>query len=246
VSLRLPSSPAWIPALQRLLDIAPRGHPLDRARLRHWHVSAGLIAQLLQHGWLQRLGADAFLLRGDTPTVDGTLAWLCRQHPGLHVGGRTALDWQGVRHFVALRPRLTLWGPGPARLPRWVDAGFAHTVQATALFDRHLPEDFGITALPDHHPAVRVSVPERAILELVSDRTLTTPEGMRLVLGALRTVRRPVLATLLHHCHHPDTRLALAALAAQVDAPWTDWVARAAAAHPPPDAPPVPPEAGTP
>jgi len=36
------------------------------------------------------------------------LAWLCWQRPGLHVGGRTALDWQGVRHFVALRPRLIL------------------------------------------------------------------------------------------------------------------------------------------
>ncbi|AVA34382.1 hypothetical protein DDF84_027600 [Cupriavidus metallidurans] len=117
-------------------------------------------------------------------------------------------------------------------MPRWVDAVYAYTYQGCALFDRRLPADFGITALPDHHPAVRVSVPERAILELVSDCTMSSPEGMRLVLGALRTVRRPVLERLLTHCHHLDIRLVLATLAGQLDAPWAQWVERHLAARP--------------
>ncbi|EKZ95318.1 hypothetical protein D769_30919 [Cupriavidus sp. HMR-1] len=55
---------------------------------------------------------------------------------------------------------------------------------------------------------------------------------MRLVLGALRTVRRPVLERLLTHCHHLDIRLVLATLAGQLDAPWAQWVERHLAARP--------------
>ncbi len=31
-------------------------------------------------------------------------------HEGLHVGGKSALEWHGVRHYVAQRPLLPLYG----------------------------------------------------------------------------------------------------------------------------------------
>ncbi|WP_313068144.1 AbiEi antitoxin N-terminal domain-containing protein [Paraburkholderia sp. LEh10] len=54
-------------------------------------------------GWLQSLSKGAYLLAGDRPTRDGILAYLSRRVAGLHIGGKTALDWQGVRHNVSFR-----------------------------------------------------------------------------------------------------------------------------------------------
>lgn len=82
-------------AFQHVLDNAPRGQPLDSAMLRELGVSSALASYWVRAGWLLRLSKGAYLARGDTPTSNGIIAYLSRRVPGLHVGGKTALDWQG-------------------------------------------------------------------------------------------------------------------------------------------------------
>lgn len=55
---------------------------------------------------------------------DPCLALLQRQISGLHVGGKAALDWHGVRHYVAQEPRLLLYGLKSAKLPAWFTDAF--------------------------------------------------------------------------------------------------------------------------
>ncbi|RKT98697.1 hypothetical protein C7H84_35640 [Burkholderia sp. Nafp2/4-1b] len=192
-------------SLQRLMEGTPRGQPLDPQILRDCGVSAQQTTYLVQAGWLQRLSKGAYLLAGDTPTRDGILAYLSRKVPGLHVGGKTALDWQGVRHNVGFRERVVLWAERPYVMPKWVGKHMLYTLQTTRLFDTSLPSDAHLSTLPNGDPSVLVSEPERALLELASDIGKQRAKGQSLeeamnIVSSLRNLRPKVLDTLLSHC----------------------------------------------
>jgi hypothetical protein len=191
--------------LQRLMDVAPRGQPLDPQMLRDCGISPQQTTYLVSAGWLQRLSKGAYLLTGDTPTRDGILAYLSRRIPGLHVGGKTALDWQGVRHNVSFRERVVLWADRPYIMPEWVSEHMPHTLQTTRLFDDCLTAGTALSPLPNRDPSLLVSEPERALLELASDVGKRQAKGQSLeeamsIAASLRNLRPKVLDTLLSHC----------------------------------------------
>jgi hypothetical protein len=191
--------------LQRLMDVAPRGQPLDPQMLRDCGISPQQTTYLVNAGWLQRLSKGAYLLTGDRPTRDGILAYLSRRIPGLHVGGKTALDWQGVRHNVSFRERVVLWADRPYIMPEWVSEHMAHTLQTTRLFDDGLSAETALSPLPNRDPTLLVSEPERALLELASDIGKRQAKGQSLeeamnIAASLRNLRPKVLDTLLSHC----------------------------------------------
>ena len=144
--------------LQRLMEEAPRGQPLDTEMLGDMGVSPALATCMVKSGWLQRLSKGAYLLKGDSPSRDGIIAYLSRRAPGLHVGGKTALDWQGVRHNIAFRAKVVLWAKKPYEIPLWVEEHMRYSFQTTNTFDDGLPYDTGLKSLPDGNPHVLVSV----------------------------------------------------------------------------------------
>lgn len=192
------SSPSVL--FRQALTSLPRGTPLSTQLLRDHGLTAKQVGRLAESGWLRRLGRGVYLLPGDELNRDAALAWLGTQVPGLHVAGKTALGWRGVRHNLAFKERLVLWGDAPARLPDWLTAVFSASYQATHLFDDALPPDLGLAPLPGGRPDVLVSAPERALLELLSDvgKRQGIDEARHLVEGA-RSLRLDVLDTLLAH-----------------------------------------------
>ena len=84
-------------------------------------------------------------------------------------GGKTALDWRGIRHHLAVREVLVLWGNRAARLPSWFTQLFHSTYRLTRLFSAQMPAATGLQPLPNGRDDVLVSVPERALLEMLSD-----------------------------------------------------------------------------
>lgn len=187
--------------VQRLLRECRRGHPISSAMFREMGISNALAAYMVKSGWLQRLSQGVYLLTGDTPSRDGTLTHLTRCIPGLHVGGKTALSWQGVRHNIAFREKVVLWGKRSYRIPTWVDDSMSYSYQTTDLFDGAIPYASGLKPLPLGSPEVLVSVPERAILELASDigKGQSMEEARNLVVG-LRNLRPDVLDEFLGRC----------------------------------------------
>jgi len=192
------SSPSVL--FRQALTSLPRGTPLSTHLLRDHGLTAKQVGRLAESGWLRRLGRGVYLLPGDELNRDAALAWLGTQVPGLHVAGKTALGWRGVRHNLAFKERLVLWGDVPARLPDWLTVVFSASYQATHLFDDALPPDLGLAPLPGGRPDVLVSAPERALLELLSDvgKRQGIDEARHLVEGA-RSLRLDVLDTLLAH-----------------------------------------------
>lgn len=187
-------------SFKRLLRVLPRGEPLGTTYLSAHGLTAGHASHLARDGWLVHLGRGVYMLPGDTLTRDGSLAFLSRTVPGLHVGGKTALAWRGVRHTIAFRDHLVLWGEKQVRLPAWFLSRFDCTYQSTRLFDATLPQEFGLQPLPSGHPSVMVSVPERALLELLSDvGKIDSLDDTRTLVEGLQTLRTSVLNTLLQH-----------------------------------------------
>jgi hypothetical protein len=205
----------------------PRGEPMSTSDLLAHGVSNFRASALARSGWLTRLGRGTYMLPGDTLTRDGALAFLARQMPGLHVGSKTALAWRGVRQNLAFRETLSLWGDKPEKLPDWFTERFAAHYQTTQFFDPKLPAGYGLQPLPAGHQGVLVSVPERALLELLSDlgKTQTLGEARELV-ESLSSLRESVLDKLLAHVTRIKVVRAAATLAQDMKLPWASLAKR--------------------
>ncbi|MFM0039775.1 type IV toxin-antitoxin system AbiEi family antitoxin domain-containing protein [Paraburkholderia strydomiana] len=207
--------------VQFLMDFAPRSQPLGLRYFAAFEIDAEQVGQLVQQGWLRRLSDDAYLLRGDQPGIDGTIAYLRSHIPDLHVGGRTALEWHRMVHHLSFRERVDLWGDGCVSLPTWAVERLACSYYSHTLFDARMDQNYGLKPLAWRHVQVMVSVPERAILEYVSvSLELALIEGVRNLIGSLRNIRLNVLQTLVDHCPRRDVVWGLKFLAEDAGLNW--------------------------
>ncbi|WP_429352750.1 type IV toxin-antitoxin system AbiEi family antitoxin domain-containing protein [Paraburkholderia sp. 32] len=191
--------------IQRFLEKAPRGQPLDPEMLRALAIGASQTSYLVRAGWLKRLSKGAYLLVGDQLSTDGVIAYLSRRVPGLHVGGKAALDWQGIRHNIAFRPRIALWAFRSYRFPDWVREHMPFSFQTTQLFRDDAPIMDWLRPLPNKNKEILVSIPELALLELASDigkegwKGQTLEEAMHIA-DLMRNLRVDVLTSILGYC----------------------------------------------
>jgi hypothetical protein len=187
--------------IKTLYASVPKGGPVDTETLKGLGISASLASHYVSSGWLMRLGRGAFMFPGDELKVEACVSFLSRRIPGLHVGGKTALAWRGVRHNVGPRERLCLWGDGPGLLPEWFTARYPATYVSRRLFTPKLDDGFGVQSLPETPEGPGVSVPERALLELLSDVGVGQGiEEARNLMEGLRAIRLDVLGPLLKNC----------------------------------------------
>lgn len=152
-------------------------------------------------GWLTRLERGVFMFANDELRRDDSLEFLEKSVPGLHVGGKTALAWRGVRHNLSARELLILWGDVRRQLPEWFTSRFPCRYVSKRLFSEGLPEGFGLQPLPENPDGPQVSVPERALLELLSETGVSQGiEETRHIMEGMRKLRLEVLAELLKNC----------------------------------------------
>ena len=204
----------------------PHGGPLGIELLAAHGITAKRASALARSGWLLRLGGGAYGLPGDTLQRDACLAFLARQLPGLHVAGKTALAWRGVRHNLAYQETVVLWGDQPARLPRWLDGVVNVRYRVAHIFDAELPTGLGLAPLAGGDPELPVSSPERALLELLSETgSFEGLEEVRQLVESTRNLRLLLLDELLGHL----TRIKVVSLAArmvsELELPWAELAA---------------------
>ena len=174
---------------------------MDLAMLNAQGVSAFLAAKHARSGWLKRLAQGVYALAGDTLDRDQCLLFLQGQISGLHVAGKTALAWQGVRHNSSRREHLMLWGDDKrATLPQWFVDQFPAGYRSTTLFTSTANLS-GIGTPPGLLDGVRVSVPERAVLEMLYEvgKSQDLEEARNLFVG-LRGLRFEVMGEILSQC----------------------------------------------
>jgi hypothetical protein len=215
--------------IKRLQTTAPRGRPLDSADLATYGVSPDLAYFYAKSGWLERLARGTYVFTGDALARDGCLRFLADRLPGLHVGGKTALAWQGVRHNVPAKEILTLWGRKNTRLPEWFSARFPSRLTVRELFSAKLPHDFGLQPLAESPDGPPVSVPERALLEMLSEVGVHQEiEEAKLIMEAARSLRADILATLLKACGQQKALRLCVGWAEELSLPWASHARKVA------------------
>jgi transcriptional regulator with AbiEi antitoxin domain of type IV toxin-antitoxin system len=130
---------------------------------------------------------------------------------GLHVGGKSALDWYGVKHYLSQQPVLQLYGwtaagrrpvcPTAARLPDWFIERFPAEYHRKRLFDEPSTDPLHAGPFDKRSSAPRVSTPERALLEVLSEVGVRQPlQEARQLAESAYSLRTDALHELLQRC----------------------------------------------
>ena len=190
--------------INRLIDHWTVGAPSTTSSLAHSGFSRELLVKYKNSGWLESFGRGAYIRSGDKVDWPGALYTLQTQlRLPVHAGGKTALERKGYAHYLpASQNRVFLYGPRGLALPVWFKGdrfGVNFVVTRTNLFPADLQD--GFTEFREKDFPVRISAPERAMLEMLH----LVPQKVgfdeaRLVMGNLATLRPDLVQGLLEAC----------------------------------------------
>jgi hypothetical protein len=187
--------------LNALYTSSRPGTPLTSEDLAALGISADLAVHYVRAGWLQRLARGVYCRPNDPPALHPSLVLLQRQLLGLHIGGKSALDWYGVRHYLAQRPILHLYGWKTMRLPDWFTGRFPAEYHRKRLFNEQPKSLLHVRPFEKHPDAPLVSEPERALLEMLSEVGVRQPrQEARELVESANNLRADVLHELLQRC----------------------------------------------
>jgi hypothetical protein len=186
-------------------------------------VSADLAVHYARAGWLVRLARGVFRRPEQALALHPSLKLLESRIEGLHVGGKSALDWQGVRQYVAQQETLHLYGWAAARLPEWLLKEFPAEYHRKRLFDEQPGALLHVLPFEGRSEAPQVSTPERALLELLSEVGVRQPmQEARELLESTYNLRGAVLQELLARCTSVKTVRLCLQLGRELSLPWMD------------------------
>lgn len=189
--------------IKRLQASQLRGAPFDLPGLSKLGVSPQLAAKYVRSGWLVRLAQGVYSFPGDNLDEQRTIQFLQTKVAGLHVAGKSALALQGVRHNLASRGLLVLWGDERFKLPDWFLARFPARYVSAQLFawPNGTLAKTTLATPPGVAAGSLVSTPERAVLELLYE--VGTHEGVEEahnLFAGMRNLRVDLVGRLLTCC----------------------------------------------
>lgn len=207
--------------LNTLYTRLPMGSPITSAKLAALGVSADLAVHYARSGWLKRLGRGVYCRPGEALSLHPSLVVLQQQIPGLHVGGKTALEWYGVRQYVSQQVALHLFGWATARLPDWFGQHFPGEYHRKRLFTEEPAQMPGVGPFENRANAPLVSTPERALLELLDEVGVRQPlQEAREIAEGTYSLRAEVLMDLLKRCTSVKTVRLCLRLGRELSLPW--------------------------
>jgi hypothetical protein len=188
--------------IQKMLTLHKQGTVFLASWLEGASISRNLQAYYRRSGWLKAIGTGAFIRPNDTVEWQGGLYALQTQaNSPIHVGAMTALAMQGMAHYIRMgRETAYLFASPKTPYPTWFknhDWGTDIQFVRTSM----LSEELGITEHQEKTFSLRISSPERAILECL----YLAPEKLDLVecyqvMEGLTTLRPKLLQSLLEQC----------------------------------------------
>ncbi len=191
------------PKINQRLITAPSGAVLTLAWLKSQGISGKLANYYATSGWLHRIGEGAFTLKSGPTDWLGAVFGIQQKAATFHPGGRTALELANLAHFLPLGDQapVYLFSRSSERLPLWFKS-LPWAGRIKHLRTNFLPPEVGLREHQAGGFAVRVSDPERAILEFLLHQTMDEAgyEHAKLVFEGLGTLRPSLVQTLLEKC----------------------------------------------
>jgi hypothetical protein len=207
--------------LNRLYTHLAPGTPLTSEDLAALGISADLAVHYVRAGWLERLARGVYCRPNDPPALQPSVVLLQRSFEGLHVGGKSALDWHGIRHYVSQRPVLHLYGWKAGRLPEWFTQRFPAEYHRKRLFEERPGALLHVRPFENRKGAPLVSAPERALLEVLSEVGVRQPlQEARELVESSYSLRADVVNDLLKHCTSVKTVRLCLQLGRELSQPW--------------------------
>lgn len=197
------------------------GAPLTSEDLAALGISADLAVHYVRAGWLVRLARGVFSRANDMLALHPSLVLLQRRIEGLHVGGKSALDWYGVRQYLSQQTLLHLYGWDAGRLPDWFTERFPAEYHRKRLFDEQPGAQLHVAPFEQRSGAPMVSSPERALLEVLSDVGVRQPlQEARELAESSYSLRADVLRELLKRCTSVKTVRLCLHFGRELSLPW--------------------------
>lgn len=197
------------------------GTPLTSEELATLGISADLAVHYARSGWLVRLARGVYSRPGEDLRLYPSLWLLERTIEGFHVGGKTALGWYGVRHYLAQQETLHLYGTKTAKLPDWFLKRFPAEYHRKRLFHEQPDSLLYVPAFENRAGDPRVSAPERAVLELLSEVGIRQPlQEARELMESAYSLRADTLSKLLGSCTSVKTVRLCLQLGRELSLPW--------------------------
>lgn len=199
-----------------------------------WLTQNGYTPQLVQKyvksGWLLALANRAYVRPGVPISWEGVLLGLQRLGGyKLHLGGVSALSRQGMAHYLSLGGESVIHVWGKDKPPAWVNK-----LELESHWEFHRRQLFATdpdgswvelpTRIRDW--TLRASVPERAVLEVLSevDETVASFTFAAELFEGLTMAKPPVVTALLKACTHSKAKRLFLFLAEHYRYPWLQRV----------------------
>ena len=200
----------------------PAGHPVTLAHLKGMGVSEDLAGYYARSGWLTRV-AQGLYTRPGPLDLHASLKILELRISGCHIGGRTALAWHGIQHFVRPESPLDLYGWDSVRLPDWFAKTFPAVYRRKRLFAETPESLVAVSRFGEADTAPLTSDPERGLLEMLSEvgPRQTLAEARAIMEGAYG-LREDVLLNLLGRCTSVKTVRLCLLLSRELSLPFAD------------------------
>lgn len=215
--------------LNFLYNHLPVGAPVVSPELARLGISADLAVHYVRSGWLKRLARGVYCRPGEALSLHPSLVLLERRIAGLHVGGKSALEWYGVRQYVSQRAVLHLYGWAAACLPNWFVQHFPAEYHRKRLFNERPEQMLGVGRFENRDNAPLVSTPERALLELLDEVGVRQPlQEAREIAESTYSLRAAVLTDLLKRCTSVKTVRLCLTLGRELSLPWAGKLDEAA------------------
>jgi hypothetical protein len=184
-----------------------------------------LLAKYRKSGWLTSVGHGAVARAGDSVEWAGGLYAVQSQlNLPIHVGGKSALLLKGFGHFIPQGKgwELSLYAPPKTKLPTWFkNHSWDAKPRLVASYLFKTDTSLGFSNLDKGAFSIKVSSPERAILELLS----LVPhqesfEEAKLLMEGLTTLRPKLVQELLEACRSIKVRRLFLFLAEECNHSW--------------------------
>lgn len=191
--------------LNQLLTKLPQGVVAAQPWLSRNGIYRQLAEGYCKSGWLKKIGRGAFVRINVSATWMGGLYTIQKQLGlSIHVGGKTALQRQGLAHFLPIGggDTVSLFAQPPAKLPKWFkDHDWGVNIQSFSLHLFDSPATLGLTQETVDQFEITISLPERAMMELLHLVPETESfEGAKDMMECLTTLRPELVQALLEHC----------------------------------------------
>ncbi|MEW8474183.1 MAG: type IV toxin-antitoxin system AbiEi family antitoxin domain-containing protein [Candidatus Thiodiazotropha endolucinida] len=212
--------------LNRLQQLIPEGVAIPSTWLSANGYTPQLVRKYVQSGWLKALGSRVYARPGEPVTWEGVVLGLQRLGQlQLHVGGVTALNQQGLAHYLSLSGDATVHVWGKDRPPSWVEQVSINaqwSFHRRRLFNEAPEQGWVMLSTKVRDWTIRGSAPERAILEVLSevDETPSSFSFAAELFEGLTTLRPAVVNALLKSCAHNKAKRLFLFLANHYAYPW--------------------------